>query len=1657
MNKFLTGLKQLVSFLCGKRSHKVIAAVLSVVVVLSVCASLIMPAMSATTDEAEVLLGQSADVFSDFSEDKGMKLTDEMIDSTATVIEKSDDGNSVTVQFNMNYSCYDKTLITVSDSSPYLYYYIDPRIKENMTAEQLQGMTGRVGDGSGGEIGDYLIDFDNDRVIIRPDNPAQLQEGFSGNVHFNATVERKDNESGTTTEFVIGTQTVKVEGFTEKKLSIEKTGKLEADGRTITWEVTVDNPYVVVTDGDGNVTYEPNSLKDYTVTDTMFGGDTTVTSTPAGAGTYDSNTGTYTFGDVTDTKITLTYQTTLTEDQLVTPRNNNFDGYGEVTNGVSLNKGSDPVATGSATVPYELGYKIEKSGEVDYSKNPVEIIWTIKITNKYNLPVDDLKLYDSMFAEYINGDVTKIIVEPENVTASFAENDNSKIVLKSEDENNKYTGDITIKYTTQAKDGTTSYNNESQLEKNVPFVKTTASVSTIPFTFSKYGTNETSGDFNYWKISINNITLKGSELNGYYIEDNNFSDRVFVDWKGLDSNNFKIFSNLGQMSSDNYTIDENKLTFKGFNENDTLSWISIEYWTEPSNDLTGEDFTESFTDHNDAEIFNEGGKSFGTGSADVTWNPPEPTTEPTDPVETFGVNKKYTNSNLVADENGLIEIPWEIELWQQNGTFAGKTVTDTVSVPSEIADVDHYITDEQFSNIKVTANNSDLPAEYYDITSVSTDGKSVSFTITFADSEALADYSKIYVTYSTTAKVEGVEKGQTVNFNNSVDFSGTTSNPSYPYENVDTSVAPYTKYDASVDVSLQTPNGTTKKTQLETVTLDGIDYYKVDYIITVNDKNKFSSAFTLYDTFPEGFGFYDQSGIRWECSNGYVAEDIAHWTSGATYVRFATDNDGNNYLAITLDPSYNIYKSTLYYSLITPKDEFDKKLEAGGVEIVNRLRDEEGLYPEVTQTQKFEEAIITKKELAKGSAGFISYQVDVNPDGLALSRDGHLILTDIMKTADGDPSVIKAYLQSLEIYTKDSDGNYTVPLDSSQYNYVLDNNPEVETNEVTASASDYSYNGAGSVSVNNAIAGANTTISFKGNPNTKYATYIKDHSNTNLPLGNATDGYNGDNIIYSFTTDDDGYAEINFVLPNDLQSKFSLDLNTNWIGGGYTNPDADFSVESITYEKSGTIPYTAKMVLTVPDEMPLRIQYKYMGINPDGLQGENGTHSDESYSMTNTVNVQTSYISEDSKVDSDFIIDVQSGASLTPVKGLVTLQKVDVGDYSVKLDADFNIYKYDVSSQTWLPAVSVSEDTSSGKTTHSVEWGASADDSPEEISVTKEGYNIKLDEGFLYKLVEIRAPNGYVPVEVSNVVKYFSAGIYTGTVPDEAKNFTAVTASGELNIQNYKYISVGAKKVWADGSDTHSEVTVKLYQSSTIMTGGFPEDLKEVEGSEQTLNSSNNWSCKWENLPNGTSDGKPIYYYVKEEAYTEDGTQYTAFYVGNGLNSDGTVEITNTSGLAVKKIWHDYEGNECTPAAVNIKFKVYRSTTWSLDGSLPADAVEWTAGDGYTDGYYILNEANGWSMTFSKAEPFVEGDSSKPYYYYVVEDTSNLTDNKVSYIGNGSTSTGLIAIINKSTKIIAGEMPETGGPGTFAYTLTGGIIIICSAAAYVIRKRLLRE
>ena len=122
-----------------------------------------------------------------------------------------------------------------------------------------------------------------------------------------------------------------------------------------------------------------------------------------------------------------------------------------------------------------------------------------------------------------------------------------------------------------------------------------------------------------------------------------------------------------------------------------------------------------------------------------------------------------------------------------------------------------------------------------------------------------------------------------------------------------------------------------------------------------------------------------------------------------------------------------------------------------------------------------------------------------------------------------------------------------------------------------------------------------------------------------------------------------------------------------------------------------------------------------------------------------------------------------------------------------------------------------------------------------------------------------------------------------------------------------------------------------------------------------------------------------------------------------------------------------------------IEFQVYRSITKQLDGTLPSDAELWKTEK------FRLDVANNWNMSFKEGVEPTDINGNK-YYYYVVE-TTHLDDNKVSYIGNGSGSTGLITITNKSTKIVIGHMPETGSIGTVWFFVAGAVLAIGALAA----------
>ncbi len=1810
MNKLIKAFKKLGSLFCGKRAHKVIAAVLSLVVVVSVCTSLIMPAISADDPEEVTSLTASSDEFAAFwdsynSGDCQYFDISSYVSATVNSATASEDGNSVEVNITASFSCYDLTAIAAADTD-YLYFSIDPRLFSSMTDEEIAALTlsGTVYNGSTA-MGTYVIDPETGLVIIKVADGVDLSSGFQGAVTFKATVERTDEESSDFTQVTIGTQTVTIEGFTKKQLGIEKTGVVnytEGEVPTVTWTVVITNPYNMIDDGNGNITYEANDLSGYTITDTMFNESTTVTSDPADAGTYDATTGTYTFGSVTDQTITLTYTTTLTANQLT-------DASATLSNTATLKDDESNTYTDTASVTYDLGFSIEKTASTTYTSAGAVVTWTITITNKYGLAIDDLILYDSMFGSSVT-DISDITVEPsDSVTAEFVDGDSSRIIFSSVDSTDPYTGDITITYTT-TEETRTEVSNTAQVEKDEPLDSVTKKVTTSAISWI-YKSGSAYYGLNLWQISLGINVSSNEELNGFSIQDDMLKSIASVsEWVTYDENNLHIAyntngaSNSKILSTDyyDYDADTGTITFKNLeNLGVDLTSLYIQYYTEPegveNGYATGE---KNVVITNEATVIGPDNENYGSASGEVTWKP-ETTTESTEATSSYGVYKSYDSTSTTVDGTaGTVEVSWSITAEQANDTFANKTITDVITTETESANITHYMTLDQLKAIKITNNYNwqEVPSSYYEITyTTATDDDTIvtSFTITFTDEATLANYTKVYISYYTTALIGDVSAGETAYYNNTVSFEGNEDSEDYPYTAIDYTVAPYVKTDSSGNTS--TTNSSTS--DLTTITIDGVEYYKLDYIITVNGGDaKYTSAYTLVDVFPEGWSLYQgkTENTYPSITGGYVVcmdynySTYNVWGWNDTVVP-SLSSDGTT---LTIYNQKN-YSGTIsfYYSLIMAKETLDQILaDDPEYEIVNTLSESTGKYPEVTQTQEFEEATITKNMTQNAATGYISYEVYVNPEGATLSTDGKLVVTDVMTSTDN--SSLKAYLESITLYTTDADGNYTVELDSSQYTYILDNDPEAsEASEVAMDISSLYYSGNWILG-SEVSAGGVYTVNVKGLSNTTYTVYVK--------IG----GYDLNSGI-TFTTDADGVGKFEFDASN--YSNFSLAFDFYY--NGWTDGDQDITISSITTQsEGGELPYIAKLTLTIPDSIPIKIVYTYMGYD---TTYNYSVKEDASCTLTNTVDVTTSYGVESDSTEETFNINSETGASLS-TQGLITIQKVDVADYSKKLEAGFYLYKYvgtgstttfdetissitynftvtndatgsvtfynqnanwevasgsvditgngdysvtltgidaaalnnlgyfqstatteltvtsivvngiyeftinsdllydldkvtedeegvvsdgnwqnglpnvwwydsdddpeelytttgsdgnaasiigssesivlqvtETTTDAWMPVTSVTY-SDVGKY-YMVGWGSTSE-SPVEITVPVSGFNVALEDDVLYKLVEVTVPDDYDDDNEGTTV-YFSTGIYAYSLPDGVTSYTIVGSSGTLNVPNYKDIDVTVQKIWADGASTHGDITVTLYRSTTLVTNGFPDDSDLVEIDTQTLNSSNGYTYTWTELPSGTTGGKVYYYYVKEADYSESGTSYTAYYVGNATDETSTITVTNTSGLTVKKEWLDYNGNSTSAAATQIYFKLYYSTTQSTNGSLPSDAVEYTSGTGYISGYgYVLNSGNDWMMTFANAPP--EDGEGNDYYYYVVEVT-DLSDNKVSYIGNGSGSTGVIEIYNKSTKIVVGEMPETGGPGTFAYTLTGGLIIALSAAAYILRKRFLCE
>lgn len=299
----------------------------------------------------------------------------------------------------------------------------------------------------------------------------------------------------------------------------------------------------------------------------------------------------------------------------------------------------------------------------------------------------------------------------------------------------------------------------------------------------------------------------------------------------------------------------------------------------------------------------------------------------------------------------------------------------------------------------------------------------------------------------------------------------------------------------------------------------------------------------------------------------------------------------------------------------------------------------------------------------------------------------------------------------------------------------------------------------------------------------------------------------------------------------------------------------------------------------------------------------------------------------------------------------------------------------------------------------------------------KGAFNVSFEDNALYKLIELKAPDNYMETgfvegvstfeDMLDFTTYFTY-IYSDTdVSDEVKASANIPANKQITMLNYlasieipnaKPISIGAEKNWEQdpaSAVNNPSVTLELWKSyqqisndvpsasidmnlGAIKVGNaseyFTEEIKNAENMTTSYGVGNAdgtftltrqgdsdyvWRADeiWENLPNG-ENGKPVYYYVKEVAYTIGGVtyklnaegryvsdegnayidgegneaEYRPTYSNNALNDDGVVNVTNTRRFVIKKIWMRSDGSIMTnppDTPIEIKLEGYLESTKS--------------------------------------------------------------------------------------------------------------------------------
>lgn len=907
------------------------------------------------------------------------------------------------------------------------------------------------------------------------------------------------------------------------------------------------------------------------------------------------------------------------------------------------------------------------------------------------------------------------------------------------------------------------------------------------------------------------------------------------------------------------------------------------------------------------------------------------------------------------------------------------------------------------------------------------------------------------------------------------DETGTNTNKTFTitnrqeseYTKTPTTATKYTWNNSFMDVSINRKEITNITSEdlkyYEIKTIGETEYYLFGWKVTLASWDTTSS---FVDQLPENSFLYEENGygVVVKYTNGGMTTEVSAWGNQNQKNDMYVYNKEENVVRF-LPNRNNTPFSFFTYTTAVPKSIVDAAIAANGkYELTNKIKkttetnykdstltiEKKGDTP--TESNLLEKSMVkTAGQLNGKKIGRPEYQLVVNPDGKKLSNSDKIELTDTFEITGyqekGQTRVDGSNLVDADLFSVSvRDINTNRLLSTSEYSYLdsIEEETKIETvdcdDPTKANTSNLVSWNAGSYRVYSwnytFLKGTELVVEVEGTPNAE----------TGLQQWNISSS-KGIVTLIDDHFDENGKAKVKI--------KITIDCSNSDI--------CEFSVTNATTKSIKFVSATLQkevvsvkhiLNLTLPDETPLQIWYRYQlktnENTPDTdknitASGAVPPAGDKIY-MKNEAILQTSNGSAGDHISETEFEILEAEASVETIS-YPKIKKVDVGDYSIELNATFKLAKYVDGKWHYATAFTPVNGTD-GKFLYNevayddsgIETGTTIPAAAADLKVESGGYTIGLQNGTLYKLIEVASPSGYEKVtwNASKTLEQMDAYtfyfLYDGdkntlpsSVPKDRVNL--ISANGTLQVKNNQLIDIGAKKTWSETVPENASVNLELWyattKSDTIPSSAKLATAKNLGLSDNTFSpeytltvtKDADGNLVWENdkiwsvLPNG-KNGVPYYYYVKEVSYTIGGTTYTIandgsstgtmkpFYSGNGLNKTDKVSIVNSAGLTIRKEWKNSDNTAMAESDIpvdTVAFQLYGMK----DGVQTTEPI-------YTG---ELKKADGWKLTVPDnitltgydSFKIMEVNTGESLYGYIISDVYN--------VQNG---TGEIKLINKN-------------------------------------------